>query len=90
MRNKWVWDKNNVSVFGVKANAMNLLQDWRKAREECLKNIAAQSVTARTWSSPPPGWVKVNIDAATFFYLNCSGVGSVIRDDHGSLLRAQN
>ncbi|KAL8100043.1 hypothetical protein AgCh_032341 [Apium graveolens] len=66
--NKWVWDKNNVSLFGVKANVMNLLQDWRKALGESRKNIADRRVTDRDRSAPPPhpppGWVKVCEDVA--------------------------
>lgn len=33
-RNKWVWEKVVMSAFGVKSMAMNMLNDWRRAREE--------------------------------------------------------
>lgn len=28
-RNKWIWDRVNVSVFGLKAAAMNMLMEWK-------------------------------------------------------------
>lgn len=33
-RNRWVWDKVNVSVAGIKAMALNLLTDWRRVMAE--------------------------------------------------------
>lgn len=54
-RNKWVWDRNNVSVFVVKSAAMNLLDDWRKARQEDHKHTSVRNAATRTWSIPPPG-----------------------------------
>ena len=38
-RNKWVWDKVNMSVFGVQEGAMNLLYDWRKAQQGVSKQF---------------------------------------------------
>lgn len=32
--NKWVWDKANVSAFGIKAAALNNLTEWNKAQEQ--------------------------------------------------------
>lgn len=36
-RNKWIWVKVNMSVFGVKANALNLLTAWKKAQVTNMK-----------------------------------------------------
>lgn len=33
-RNKWIWDIVNVSVFGTKSNAFNLLAAWKKAHDQ--------------------------------------------------------
>ena len=46
-RNKWVWDKVNMSVFGVQEGAMNLLYDWRKAQQGVSKNISAVNTIPR-------------------------------------------
>lgn len=88
-RNKWVWDRVNGSVFGVKSAAMNLLSDWRAAQQvgsKCKPNIQS---ACKHWSRPPQGWVKVNVDAAVFPEQNCSGMGGVIRDEYGKFLRAR-
>lgn len=41
-RNKWLWNKVNMSCFGVKVMALNLLSDRKKAHEQ------QQVTTART------------------------------------------
>lgn len=35
------------------------------------------------------GWVKINVDDAVFSDINCIGVGSVIRDECGTFVRAR-
>lgn len=63
-RNKWIWDKENGSAFGVKAAAMHLLQDWKKAHETQLTNQSGRlAVVDKKWRKPPDDWLKVNVDA---------------------------
>ncbi|XP_074326958.1 uncharacterized protein LOC141664898 [Apium graveolens] len=63
-RNKWVWDKVSMSVFSVRAMAMNLLaDDWNRAREDDCKYKNPQPGGTMHWCKPPLGWVKVNVDA---------------------------
>lgn len=88
-RNKWVWEKINVSGFGVRQGAMNLLSDWRNVQQEVTRNVVSSNTSLGHWSKPPSGWVKVNIDAASFEELNCTGVGAVIRDEQGEFVRAR-
>ncbi|XP_074359574.1 uncharacterized protein LOC141698717 [Apium graveolens] len=33
-RNNWLWRKASMSTFGVKGMAMNMLSDWRRAKEK--------------------------------------------------------
>lgn len=54
-RNKWVWERANGSVFGVKAAAMNLLTDWVEARKEEAKSRHQEDEGKRKWSKPPAG-----------------------------------
>ncbi|XP_057851721.2 uncharacterized protein LOC131061886 [Cryptomeria japonica] len=42
---------------------------------------------AATWSPPNPGWLKLNFDGASRGNLGPSGIGYVIRDHTGSILR---
>ncbi|KAL8107899.1 hypothetical protein AgCh_024343 [Apium graveolens] len=87
-RNKWVWDKIDMLVFGTKAAALNLLTDWRKAQMEGNKYTPVVSSSSRKWRKPQAGWVKINVDAATFTGTHSTGIGRVIRDDNGEFLRA--
>ena len=87
-RNKWVWDKATMSVFGVKAMALNMLNDWRKAMEKASRESQMQQV-ARNWQKPPPGWVKINMDAACKQGDDCVKLGCVARDENGNFLRGR-
>ncbi|XP_074377663.1 uncharacterized protein LOC141719179 [Apium graveolens] len=87
-RNKWVWDKIDMSVFGTKAAALNLLADWRKARMEGNKYKPVVSSRSRQWKKPQAGWVKINVNAVIFTATKSIGIGGVIRDENGEFLRA--
>ena len=65
-QNKWVWDKVMVSDYGVQATARNMLSEWRQSQQERVTNSPVMNSSARRWSPPPQGWVKVNTDAAVF------------------------
>lgn len=56
--------------------------------EDGYRNGAGQ-VQSKTWSKPPYGWIKINIDAACQQHSEFVGVGCVIRDDQGQFLRAR-
>ena len=63
-RNKWVCEHVNMSVYGTKAAATKLLEDWRSAQQEEAKQSRGQSIGSRVWQKPTMRWVKVNTDAA--------------------------
>ncbi|KAL8134829.1 hypothetical protein AgCh_009733 [Apium graveolens] len=42
--------------------ARNLLYDWRKMLQDKQKNNIVVQLSSRTWSPPPLGYVKVNLD----------------------------
>lgn len=87
-RNKWVWNKVEMSVFGTKNVALNLLADWKRAQQDKVKYKLGLSPSSRRWQKPQVGWAKINIDAAIFLHNNAIGVGGVIRDARGSFVRA--
>lgn len=37
-RNKWIWERVNMSAFGIKAVALNLLGEWKKAQEQQVES----------------------------------------------------
>ncbi|XP_074323048.1 uncharacterized protein LOC141659993 [Apium graveolens] len=88
-RNKWVWERVNMSVFGIKAMALNLLADWNRAQLTEGKHHSSTNGCSRTWVKPPEEWIKINIDASYHSGGNKIGVGCVIRDSRGLFLRAR-
>ncbi|KAL8156219.1 hypothetical protein AgCh_001348 [Apium graveolens] len=86
-RNTWVWDRKAMSSFGVNAMAMSLFQDWRKAQEkgnECQSRGQMQQ-----WCKPPPGWIKINIDASCRVDYDFIGAGCVVRNEKGEFMRTR-
>lgn len=77
-----------MSVFGVKAMASNLLQDWARAQIE-NPNRRSGLMHVRQWSKPPSGWIKINVDAACRVGVEFMGAWCVIRDENGHFLRAR-
>lgn len=90
-RNKWVWEGINMSSFGIKAAAANLLVEWRKAHTEkmCESNHIRRPIAVSNWEKPQQDWVKVNIDAALFEDIGYIGMGSVVRGADGQFFLAR-
>ncbi|XP_074377796.1 uncharacterized protein LOC141719325 [Apium graveolens] len=65
---------------------MNMMHEWN---QKCAEGRSHRGVSTR-WRSPHQGWIKVNTDAAIFSEWNSTGVGSVIRNEHGQFIRARN
>lgn len=72
-RNIWVWERINQCVFGIKAAAVNMLTEWRKAHDQKLSsgNNTGTPLEIRKWEKPQDSWVKINIDAALFEDIDC-------------------
>lgn len=66
-----------------------MLVEWKRARDEQGIRGVQQSTGNRTWRKPGEGWIKINTDAACMMDTNQVGVGCVVRDEHGSFLRAR-
>ena len=47
-----------------------------------------RSVPSGSWTPPPPGWLKINFDGATFKDRKLAGLGGVIRNDNGLIMAA--
>ncbi|XP_074360435.1 uncharacterized protein LOC141700627 [Apium graveolens] len=77
-----------MSVFGVKAMALNMLAEWRRAMETPQPR-SGQVQANRSWHKPPSGWVKINVDAACTLGQGVIGVSCVVRDDAGHFVRAR-
>ncbi|XP_074346706.1 uncharacterized protein LOC141685511 [Apium graveolens] len=87
-RNRWVWERNNGSVFGVRHSAINLLAEWKEAQVHDEDRRLRGELGRRVWCPPKEGWVKINIDAAVFLDGSID-VGTVIRDSQAKFYRSQ-
>ncbi|WOG94234.1 hypothetical protein DCAR_0313527 [Daucus carota subsp. sativus] len=88
-RNKWLWEHINISVYGTKATAIRMLEDWKSAQQEESTRRRGQNVGSKVWQKPIMGWVKINTDAAVIPGTHQIGTGAVIRDEDGRFLHAR-
>ncbi|XP_074328478.1 uncharacterized protein LOC141666388 [Apium graveolens] len=88
-RNKWVWERVHMSAFGIKAMALNLVADWKRARASEGANRSVTTEHCKIWVKPPEGWIKINIDASFCAGGSNVGIGCVARDSRGRFLRAR-
>lgn len=80
-----------MSSFGIKATALNLLAEWKRAQDQQVITSTARGVpvVVTRWEKPQAPWVKINIDAALFEDLQCSGLGAVVRGADGQFIMAR-
>ncbi|XP_074371437.1 uncharacterized protein LOC141712407 [Apium graveolens] len=76
--------------FGGHATTLNMMYEWKQNCLEKFKQKVVSNVSARKWYVPQQGWMKVNVDAAVFMEQGYTGIGSVIRNEHGEFVRARN
>lgn len=58
-------------------------------RFEKYSSKPATSSIPRRWFPSPSGWLKVNIDAATFEATGSTGISCVVRNEFGDFVRAR-
>ncbi|XP_074326483.1 uncharacterized protein LOC141664429 [Apium graveolens] len=87
-RNKWIWDRANGSIFGVRNTTNCLFREWAEAqaREENMK--IGGKVGDRVWSKQSTGWVKINVDA-TVFIMGGIGVAAIIKDNQSAFVASR-
>lgn len=88
-RNKWMWEKINTSVFGVKSMVFSMLAEWQQSLKVNNKQSGATQGAEKKWVKPAPGWIKVNVDAACKRGENRVKVGCVARDENGQFVRVR-
>ncbi|XP_075675254.1 uncharacterized protein LOC142644553 [Castanea sativa] len=90
-----IWNQRNRVVFG--GNLMDPRQLNKRAEEYLTEYKSAQmQLTVMQpehnysviWQPPPSSVYKLNFDAAIFSDLDRTGVGAIIRDEHGQVMAA--
>jgi hypothetical protein len=57
-----------------------------KSKEKSLRDPTSSSQAAlKTWTKPPPGWSKLNVDGAWTDEESVGGTGMILRDDVGMI-----
>ena len=66
--NDLVWNHKHANVQKVISGSLGLLRDWLHVRVDRVSSVAGSAATQPgvRWDSPPLGWLKYNVDAATF------------------------
>ncbi|XP_059068266.1 uncharacterized protein LOC131858830 [Cryptomeria japonica] len=70
------WDLEIEKVWFLKQNDDHSLKDERRKRKDVV------------WQGPPPGWLKLNFDGASKGNPGRGGLGAIVRDEFGNILKA--
>ncbi|XP_062104835.1 uncharacterized protein LOC133816262 [Humulus lupulus] len=90
-RNEWVWRNKQGSCFGISLMAESSLQAWVQAQDRSiapLHHFLSPEDGRESWSKPPLGYLKVNVDAANFKEASTFSFAGVARNHEGVLMEA--
>ncbi|XP_074378519.1 uncharacterized protein LOC141720064 [Apium graveolens] len=93
-RNKWVWDKINMSAFRVQAAATSLLLDWRKENQVGVQNRPGMNINSRRWNRPGLSTVGLKLtsmlpgssDQGNFLRARSKRTGSLLQPREAEVL----
>ncbi|CAN0897822.1 Putative ribonuclease H protein At1g65750 [Linum grandiflorum] len=86
-RNNMIWNAKITPLGVVLQGSLHYLADWRAARARIQPSPPPPSIPpCPKWHPPPPGYLKCNIDVATFAAEHKTGWGMVIRDSQDTIL----
>ncbi|KAH9708700.1 reverse transcriptase domain-containing protein [Citrus sinensis] len=90
-RNSKVWQNKNGRLSSVLNLAGQVLFQWRSVRKLQLfdNTFVSDSHGAVCWQRPSVGWLKCNVDAATFSSSGKISHGVVIRNSEGVFIAAR-
>ncbi|MBA0757616.1 hypothetical protein Gotri_020701 [Gossypium trilobum] len=83
-RNLFIWKGTAASPTHMIQTADNFLQHWVE-RTEGAPNVVNDF--RASWSRPEQGFLKCNVDAATFSNAGCTSFTTVLRDHDGQFIR---
>ena len=92
-RNNWLWRSTLMPSFRCARFAFNFLQDFHNANLSAGVQVGhVGGIRQVHWQCPPPGMLKMNIEAGISVTENVVGMGMVVRDHLDSVVccRTQN
>ncbi|GAU29295.1 hypothetical protein TSUD_226660 [Trifolium subterraneum] len=88
-RNQKCWDEKSPTIYEVIRRARDALCDWKKVQQQITHSNSSNTVVAsHSWTKPPAGALKCNVDTTCYTNQNLYGVGACIRDAQGRLVQA--
>ncbi|XP_062104232.1 uncharacterized protein LOC133815403 [Humulus lupulus] len=91
-RNDLIWNQRSMEVAEIVSLARNSLSQWKSAQDRTFDlslGLVLSSDGNAIWSPPPPGFIKVNSDAALFSSPDRFSFAIVARNQSGELLEAR-
>lgn len=88
-RNQMLWEQIDTSPMLVASRAISLAEEWLNAQLPTSTTGRNPPPTDASWSKPPHGYVKTNVDAGFDHQIGKVGLGWVIRNEAGEFLVAR-
>ncbi|KAF5464321.1 hypothetical protein F2P56_014405 [Juglans regia] len=76
---------STLDVCVVVGNCLDYVENYQLLRQHVKVH---NQISTLCWLPPPCGSFKLNVDGVIFKALNCSGVGTVLRDEKGCMVLA--
>jgi len=86
-RNDKVWRDKENDPPQVVAHGSKYLAEIEACHRQFAPSMAPRSQQPERWTPPPPGTLKLNVDGALFSQSPRAGVGAIVRDETGALVR---
>lgn len=86
-RNLFLFERKKVDPLISMAKAEAVLDSYRRIKASNLLHLDNRLIMKQQqWNPPPPGWLKINVDAATNTEKMLAGLGAFVRDSNGDLI----
>lgn len=93
-RNQKVWESKTITAQTAIEWSKKIVTEWQEARQRRLgrlkSGVQGGSRGLVRWKAPEEGKLKVNVDASVVPGASSFSAGMVLRDHHGSFLKARN
>ncbi|KAG7967769.1 hypothetical protein I3843_08G116200 [Carya illinoinensis] len=85
-RNKFIYEDASLTINTAVNNALSLKQEYSKV--QVFHGFDKRINHVVYWHAPPIGYLKLNVDGATFSDYFSAGVGIILRDHNGDVVVA--
>lgn len=86
VRNNRVWNNVKPQCASIFEDSAAYLDAWKSVHADVKLPISPAPPVR--WQRPPPGYLKVNVDAANDNLTNATGVGFLLRNSEGTFMAA--